>query len=325
MKISAAIEESVELSKWPLMTYKKLPLAESLSVDNDNSEVVRIAQAINEQLKEHVVNLEASETDNFYARKSNFIRFPVVAFGTTGGIPFIGLSSKAAGNNQILKWLYVVGTLSSNGFSTMWALNNALNYLGLDSIELPGHSAGCNRKASYIAKHFFVNSLSLLDSVPITYAAYKYNDGGIYPIPAFFSEYGFRMSGYYRFIDDISDIRNKNSDKHVYLKKIRNIFPAILALDQEIRDECIKKLHADKIEVTEYVGQLFDIVDTRDQERIETNNRIRNFILFMASPIYVSNALKHAVLAYNGMRFTTGSGEFAAFSSFTSTIYHQQL
>ena len=66
--------------------------------------------------------------------------------------------------------------------------------------------------------------------------------------------------------------------------------------------------------------QLFNIVNSRNQERIETNNRIKNFILFMASPIYVSNALKHGVLAYNGMKFTTGSSEFAAFSSFTSTI-----
>ncbi len=197
-RISAAdIEESLELPKWQLknqwIAYKRIPLAEALSVDSDNSESVKIAQAINGQIERYVIKLETDKTGDFCAKSSNFIRFLFVAFGTTGGIPFVGLASKAAGNNEILKWLYVAGTLASNGFSTMWALNNALNYLGLDSIELPRQSVGCNRKASYIAKHFFVNVLSLLDSVPITYAAYKYNDGGIYPILAFFSEYGFMM------------------------------------------------------------------------------------------------------------------------------------
>jgi len=300
-------------------SYEKLSLIE----EDISQNLIERIDFIKESIKKYVILNEEVLEESFYKKSRCLLKLLSVSLGSVGGLPFISLANRAAGDIEYLKWIYIFGTFISDGFSTSWAVNNAVTYLTLEPVPLTKQSISKNQRILPFLKHLVVNTISLLDSIPLTYVAYTYNDQKIYSVLTFFSAYSYKLCGYYKLIDNYSFYKRSNENKvqDYYLSLLKKVFPIILSLKTDKRDVLLRELYADKgIDVFLFMQKLIDVVDENKEKENKLHKSVNCVLQVAASPLYIANAFKNAILAYNGMKFVTHSDVFSGFSSCTSTL-----
>lgn len=255
-------------------------------------------------------------------------RCSICFLGLTGGIPLLSIAESAAGDSLFLGIYFGAGTLIDNGITTAWYLDNYYTYFFSHTYHAPHkrenqYSFFKNLFSKKNLKHTVITCLALLDTVPVTYVAYKYNNSKIYPELEFFSEFGVKVFGYYKFFDHF--ILKKDNEKQEYLYKINAFFSHLLSTSHiDPQNENIDNLNIlDEINhenIGNFLKQIERASSPRSFEFDSGKQRFVNRMKLLYVALFVANAIKRATFAYRGMKTVLGSDLQAILLSIPSTL-----
>ena len=251
------------------------------------------------------------------------------SLGLTGGIPLLSIADKAAGDSVFFKIYFGMGTLLTNGVTASWYLDNFYTYFFSHQYFIKQKT---RENQNYIIDYSFLTSkikplflicLSLFDTVPITYIAYRYNRNKLYPILAFSSEFGVKIFGYYKLIEQLT--YEKDIKKQRYLYKMRNFFTYLLSLSNTEE----QKVKLDNFKLTEEINAenimilLKNIKDDESYLDYEINDDKEKFVKIvkiLSVVLFIANAVKRGTFAYRGMKTVLSSDLCSILLSVPSTL-----
>ena len=248
--------------------------------------------------------------------------------GLTGGIPLLSIAERAAGHSLFLEIYFGSGTLIDNGITTAWYLDNYYAHFFSHTCHIPHkkenqYSFFKNLFSKNNLKHTILTCLALLDTVPVTYVAYKYNNSKIYPALEFFSEFGVKVFGYYKFFDHF--VLQKDNKKNEYLYKTNVFFSHLLSTSHiDAQKENIDNLNIleeiNNENIENFLKQIERASPSRSPEFDIGKQRFVNRAKLLYVALFIANAIKRGTFAYRGMKTVFDSDLQAILLSIPSTL-----